>query len=246
MNLPDGHRVIHFERIDSTNAEARRLVASGEHGPLWIWSDEQTGGRGRLGHTWISEPGNLYVTCLFQTWAAEIAAVQISFVAAIAVYETVARLAPKDHFLLKWPNDVLKGGAKFCGLLSEIVGTNPTHIALGCGINLAHAPVIADYPVTNLGRKHRPQTVLSAFSLELWRWLEIWDEGRGFPAIRSEWLQRSVKSGERVTVDGMVGTFDGLGHDGALLVTLADGQQRPVYAGEVQFAEIEKLRSKQK
>ncbi len=95
MKLPTGHRVVHFERIDSTNSEARRLAEAGERGPLWIWSDEQTGGRGRLGRAWVSEPGNLYVTCLFQTAAPASAAAQISFVAAIAVHELVSGLLPK-------------------------------------------------------------------------------------------------------------------------------------------------------
>lgn len=242
MKLPEGHRVIHFERIDSTNSEARRLVEAGELGPLWIWSDEQTVGRGRLGHTWISEPGNLYVTCLFQTGAPEISAVQISFVAAIAVYEMVLKLNPNGNFLLKWPNDVLKGGAKFCGLLSEIVGTNPTQIALGCGINLAHAPVLSNYPVTSLGQGFKPEAVLSAFAMEFWRWMEIWHEGRGFPTIRNAWLQRTRGVGQQVTVDGTAGTFAGLGIDGALLVKYGDGRQKSVYAGEVHFIDIDKMR----
>jgi BirA family transcriptional regulator, biotin operon repressor / biotin---[acetyl-CoA-carboxylase] ligase len=242
LKLPDGHRVVHFERIDSTNSEAKRLVEAGEHGPIWIWSDEQTGGRGRLGHTWISEPGNLYVTCLFQTAAPEISAVQISFVAAIAVYEVALRLVPNGKFLLKWPNDVLKGGAKFCGLLSEIVGTNPTRIALGCGINLAHAPVLASYPVTSLGPKFKPQLVLEGFAAEFTRWLAIWDEGNGFPAIREAWLQRSVAIGHRVSVDGIVGKFDGLAADGALLVSLDGAPQKAVYSGEILFPNLQQLR----
>jgi BirA family transcriptional regulator, biotin operon repressor / biotin---[acetyl-CoA-carboxylase] ligase len=243
LNLPNGQRVIHFERIDSTNSEARRLADAGELGPLWIWSDEQTGGRGRLGHTWISEPGNLYATCLFQTGASEISAVQISFVAAIAVYEVATRLVPNGRFLLKWPNDVLNGGAKFCGLLSEIVGTNPTRIALGCGINLAHSPVLASYPVTKLGSEFKAHAVLSGFAVQFANWLKVWDEGRGFAKIREAWLQRSVEIGHHLTVDGVAGTFDGLANDGALLVSFGGAPLKAVYAGEVQFAYIEELRS---
>ena len=243
MKLPNGHRVIHYDRIDSTNSEARRLVEAGEQGPVWIWSDEQTGGRGRLGHTWISEPGNLYVTFLFQTPAAEISAVQISFVAAIAVYEVASRLVPKSNFLLKWPNDVLKDGAKFCGLLSEIVASNPTRVALGCGINLAHSPAISSYPVTSLGPKFQPVDVLSELAFEFAKWLKIWDDGRNFAAIRQEWLSRSVQQGRGVTVDGVSGTFDGLAEDGALLVSMAGISQKPIYAGEVRFAYIEEMRN---
>ena len=246
MKLPTGHRVVHYERIDSTNSEARRLAEAGERGPLWIWSDEQTGGRGRHGRAWVSEPGNLYVTCLFQTAAPASAAAQISFVAAIAVHEMASQLLPRAQFFLKWPNDVLMGGAKFSGLLAEVVSTSPTRIALGCGINLAHAPSGTPYPVAALGLQFTPDSVLQKFAVSLWNWLEIWDEGRGFPAIRSGWLERAAGVGKEVSVEGMAGRFGGLSADGALLMTLADGTQRQIYAGEVRFATIEQLRSGKK
>jgi BirA family biotin operon repressor/biotin-[acetyl-CoA-carboxylase] ligase len=246
LKLPTGHRVVHFERIDSTNSEARRLAEVGERGPLWIWSDEQTGGRGRHGRAWVSEPGNLYVTYLFQTAAPASAAAQISFVAAIAVHELVSSLLPKAGFFLKWPNDVLMDGAKFCGLLAEVVETNPTRIALGCGINLAHAPTNTPYPVTALGRQFTPDSVLQKLAVNLWHWLEIWDEGRGFPVIRSAWLERAAGVGTDVFVEGMAGRFEGLSANGALLMTLADGTQKQIHAGEVRFAEIEKMRSGKK
>ena len=242
MKLPQGHRVVHFERIDSTNSEARRLAEAGERGPLWIWSDEQTVGRGRLGRAWVSEPGNLYVTCLFQTAAPASAAAQISFVAAIAVHELVSGLLPKAAFFLKWPNDVLMDGAKFCGLLAEVVDTNPTRIALGCGINLAHSPSNTPYPVAALGSQFTPDSVLQKLAVSLWHWLEIWDDGRGFPTIRNAWLERATGVGKEVFVEGMAGRFEGLSADGALLITLADGTQRQIHAGEVRFTDIERIR----
>ena len=242
MKLPAGHRLIHFERIDSTNAEARRLAESGERGPIWIWSDEQTGGRGRLGRTWVSEPGNLYVTCLFQTAAPVAAVAQVSFVGAIAVHELASNLLPKDDFFLKWPNDVLMNGAKFCGILAEVAGSNPSRVAVGCGINLAHAPKGTPYPVAALGRNYAPDSILPKLALSFWNWLEIWDEGRGFPAIRKAWLERAAGVGKEVSVDGLTGQFEGLGPDGALLMTLGDGTQRQIHAGEVRFADIEDMR----
>jgi BirA family transcriptional regulator, biotin operon repressor / biotin---[acetyl-CoA-carboxylase] ligase len=235
LKLPAGHRVQHFERIDSTNAEARRLAETGEHGPLWIWADEQTGGRGRLGRTWVSEPGNLYVTLLFQTTAPVGAAAQISFVAAVAVHDVVSQLLPKANIALKWPNDALIDGAKFCGLLAEVVGTAPTTIALGCGMNLAHAPTGPSYPVAALGAQFLPEPVLQKFALTLWNWMEIWDGGAGFPAIRAAWLERAAGVGGDVWVDGERARFDGIAFDGALLVTLGNGTQKSVHAGEVRL-----------
>jgi len=211
------------------------MAEGGEIGPLWIWSDEQTVGRGRLGRTWVSEPGNLYVTCLFQTTAPVAAVAQVSFVAAIAVHELASTLLPQNNFFLKWPNDVLMEGAKFCGILAEVVGANPTRVALGCGINLAHAPKATSYPVAALGRAHAPDSILPKLALSFWNWLEIWDKGRGFPAIRNAWLERAAGVGKEVSVDGMAGRFDGLDMDGALLLTLGDGTQKRIHAGEVRL-----------
>jgi BirA family transcriptional regulator, biotin operon repressor / biotin---[acetyl-CoA-carboxylase] ligase len=242
LRLPAGHRLIHFERIDSTNAEARRLAQAGERGPLWIWSDEQTGGRGRLGRTWVSEPGNLYVTCLFQTAAPVASLAQASFVAAIAVHELASNLLPKENFFLKWPNDVLMNGAKFCGILTEVVGTDPTRVALGCGINLAHAPKGTPYPVAALGNELAADAILPKLALSFWNWIEIWDEGRGFPAIRKAWLERAAGVGKEVSVDGLTGQFEGLGPDGALLIMFSDGTKKHIHAGEVRFADVEDMR----
>ena len=151
MILDTGHPVRHFDRIDSTNLEARRLADDGERGPLWLWADEQTLGRGRLGRSWVSEPGNLYATFLFSIAEGPHAAAQVSFVAALAVHDTVVALRPGLSPAIKWPNDVLIDGAKFCGVLPEVVGANPTRIAIGCGVNIAHAPEGTPYPVTALG-----------------------------------------------------------------------------------------------
>ena len=57
-----GVRLLSLEDVDSTNEEARRLIAAGERGPLWIVAARQTKGRGRLGRDWISPPGNLFAS----------------------------------------------------------------------------------------------------------------------------------------------------------------------------------------
>ncbi len=243
MKLPQGHRLLHFHSIDSTNAEARRQALSGETGPLWICADKQIGGRGRQGRTWVSEPGNLYVTYLFCMACAPQAAAQISFVAAIAVHELATELRPDASFSLKWPNDVLMDGAKFCGILAEVLNTSPTQIALGCGINLGNAPADTPYPVAALGNSLPPLSVLEKLAVSLCKWIVIWDEGKGFPIIRNEWMDRAVGIGKNLLLDGKPGYCNGIATDGALLVTMSDGIARSVYAGDVRFAELENLRS---
>ena len=246
MILATGHPVRHFDRIDSTNLEARRLAELGERGPVWLVADEQTLGRGRLGRSWVSEPGNLYATFLFSIAEGPQAAAQVSFVAALAVHDMVMDLRPDLSPRIKWPNDVLVGGAKFCGVLPEVVGETPTRIAIGCGVNLAHAPRGTPYPVTALGGGIAPVTALQHLDTSLTRRLAQWDEGRGFAAIRDDWAKRALGLGGAVTATSgtrqLTGTFMGLAADGALMLAEADGSLTPIHSGEVSFAELEALR----
>ena len=248
MILATGHPVRHFDRIDSTNLEARRLADNGERGPLWLLADEQTLGRGRLGRSWVSEPGNLYATFLFSIAEGPHAAAQVSFVAALAVHDTVMALRPELSPRIKWPNDVLIGGAKFCGVLPEVVGDNPTRIAIGCGINIAHAPEGTPYPVTALGDGLAVATVLAELDANLTRRLAQWDQGRGFSSIRADWAARALGLGSSVTATTgarqLTGTFTGLAADGALVLAAEDGSLTPIHSGEVSFAELEALRRK--
>ena len=59
-----GVRLLAYDEIDSTNAEALAPARAGERGPLWITAERQSAGRGRRGRTWMSEPGNLYASLL--------------------------------------------------------------------------------------------------------------------------------------------------------------------------------------
>jgi BirA family transcriptional regulator, biotin operon repressor / biotin---[acetyl-CoA-carboxylase] ligase len=236
--LGSGHRVIRHGRIDSTNAEARRLAEEDERGPVWIVADEQTAGRGRLGRSWVSEPGNFYGTFLFSVGVQPAIVSQIGFVAALSVRDAAAELRPDARFQLKWPNDVLMNGAKVSGLLSEIVAHSPTMLALGCGINLAHAPEGLSYPVAKLGAQVEPDDMLPRLDNVLARWLSLWEEGRGFATIRNAWLQHAHTLGSRVSVNGVEGVFEGLAEDGGMSLKLDNGSQSIVHAGDVRMGVV--------
>ena len=248
MRLESGHPVTRFDQIDSTNAEARRLAELGERGPLWIWAAAQTGGRGRMGRSWVSEPGNLYATFLFSIAAGAEVAAQVSFVAALAVHDTVTALRPELAPRIKWPNDVLIDGAKFCGVLPEVLGANPTRIAIGCGVNIAHAPEGTPYPVTAVGADLPVESVLQKLDASLSNRLRIWDEGRGFSAIRQAWSEHALGlGGEATATTGTKenrGIFSGLAADGALIMTERDGTVLHIHSGEVMFAELEHARKR--
>ena len=239
-------RLLHFEAIDSTNAEAHRLAKDGERGPLWIIADLQSQGRGRLGRHWVSEPGNLYATFVFTLQGSALTASQVGFVAALAIRDTALSVLPRGapSLGIKWPNDVQLGGAKFAGILPETVAQSAAGritVALGMGLNIAHAPGGTPYPVTALARHGAsiaPRDCLDILDRALKHWLSMWQEGRGFAEIRAAWLAHAAGLGQEfqatVNQTDVRGTFTDLGDDGAMILALPDGSLKPIHSGEVQ------------
>ena len=93
-----GARLIAFDTLGSTNAEALSRARAGEHGPLWVTAARQTAGRGRRGNVWTSEPGNLHATLLLSDAAPAVHLPELCFVVALAVRDAVAsfRIPPLE------------------------------------------------------------------------------------------------------------------------------------------------------
>jgi BirA family transcriptional regulator, biotin operon repressor / biotin---[acetyl-CoA-carboxylase] ligase len=228
--------VWHHDRIGSTNDEARRLAGEGApHGTV-VHADEQTAGRGRLSPTWFSPPGNLYVSILLRVGQPASRAAELSFLAALAVADTVEALLPRQiRTILKWPNDVLVNGAKVAGILLEQVGEATV---VGIGLNVLEAPSNAAYKTTTIVANGGIASVDGARDILLGRlgiYLADWGAG-GFPPIREQWLNRSYPIGAaiRASANGqpVAGHFAGLDIDGALLLDTPQGRQR-IVAGEI-------------
>ena len=241
------HRLVHFDAIDSTNAEAMRLAAGGARGPLWIVAARQTAGRGRQGRRWDSEAGNLHATLLVTLPVAAAIAARTSFVAALAVHDLAAGLlGGPEKLALKWPNDVLLDGAKLAGILIETLtrdGPEATTVAIGIGINLASAPNHTRYRATSLaahGAQVAPEEAFARLAECMAARLAQWNDGAGFALIRSDWMARAAGLGRKASVimgERIVsGEFSGLASDGALLLAEAGGHIHCIHAGEVSLA----------
>jgi len=238
-------RHIYFEDLDSTNAEARRQADSGEAGPLWISADSQNAGRGRRGRDWVSNPGNLYASLLIGFRVSLTTASQLSFVAALAIYDAVAALLPANSPLeVKWPNDILLADEKLAGILIETIPNEDkalTLLAIGCGVNLSNAPAQTAYGATWLNahtsQRVTPDIFLNSLNKNMKSWLDIWQNGQGFDLIIKAWHQRTSLIGKTISLTSVnkttTGTFLCLASDGALVMQLADGRQKHFHAGDV-------------
>jgi BirA family biotin operon repressor/biotin-[acetyl-CoA-carboxylase] ligase len=243
LKLPPGYQLVRYDSVGSTNDEAKRLARDGAREGTVVWAREQTAGRGRLGHVWVSPPGNLYTSLILCPDCPPRRAAQLGFVAALAVGAALDALLPRlEGLFYKWPNDILVNGRKLAGMLLESEMTNPDKLAfliLGVGINLASSPRLAEYPATSLseeGLGEIPSVVmLEEFCGRFHFWQKRWTK-EGFAPVRAVWLTRAASHRELIEVRLKTGTLHGrfldIDDEGALLLEDTTGQHR-VTAGEV-------------
>lgn len=233
-----------FATIDSTNAEAKRRALSGYRGPMWLKADDQTKGVGRSGREWHSPTGNLFATLLMPFCGELRHAALVSFVACLAVADTLDAYAPESNVSLKWPNDALLDGKKIAGVLLEAGGEEGKRwLAVGIGINLTEKPNEFRWPPTALAdvisSPPSPDAALETLSRKFDYWLRLF-ENEGFHPVREAWLARAAHVGEQIEArlanETHIGIFQGLGGDGSLLLAV-DGTDVRITAADIYFSE---------
>ncbi len=228
------------------------MAEAGDLGPLWISAKRQMGGKGRRGREWVSETGNLFCTGLFPHIGTPASAARLSFVAALAVHDTVCSYCSGAQ--IKWPNDVLVDGAKISGILLESgtysgtisdAGNDQLWVAVGIGINILSAPDNTQYSATYLnanmplGQHPYLSDVKKVLFERFAFWLEDYSQN-GFEPIRTAWLERAQGMGgpvvARLPNKTIEGTAIGMDADGALAVKIHSGETIKIHAGDVFFS----------
>lgn len=250
-SLLEHYHLLTYDILDSTNEEARRLAGGGaSHGAV-IWAKRQSAGRGRMGREWVSAEGNLFATVLLAPEVALEVASQLSFVAALAVAETMEGILPApERIACKWPNDVLIGGKKIAGILLESFTTpglaSPqAWVAVGIGINVDSYPEHVLYPATCLREEGveliSAKIVLSRLIHHFITRYDAW-RAEGFAPIQRAWTKRAHQLGQTIEVvmgdEQLRGTFKGIDASGQLLLQLPKQKTaRAIAAGDVFFRE---------
>jgi BirA family transcriptional regulator, biotin operon repressor / biotin---[acetyl-CoA-carboxylase] ligase len=240
-------RTLHsFETVDSTNAVAFRLAVEGaEHGELVV-AEHQTQGRGRRGRSWSSPHHlNLYCSFVLRPELPPQRAPELTLLAAVAVAESLRAVGvPAD---IKWPNDLLVGGRKVAGILTEL-SADPDRVhfvVLGIGVNLNadtadFPPELAQLATSALrvtGQAVPRAAFAAALSLRLEHWLEL-HALEGFGPVRERWRALSATLGQEVLVTSerleIRGVALDIDEDGALRIRTGDGREVRVLAGDVE------------
>ncbi len=240
LSEADLSRFITVAETGSTNADVLSLAQAGARDGLWLRAERQRSGRGRLGRDWASPVGNLYASTLVRLHPGDPAVSTLALVAAVALEQAVSLFLTGDKqsaLALKWPNDLLLGGAKVSGILLERAGDA---VVVGIGVNLASHPDLPYRATTDLrshGADVMPAVFLQTLAGTFDHWRDRWRRD-GIAPVRARWLERAHPVGTALAArqpDGSVveGAFDGLDPDGALILRLAGGARHVIHAADV-------------
>ena len=223
---------------ESTNADLKAMAARGAEIGTTLVAERQSAGRGRLGRSFASETGGLYMSVILPYQKSDTPSL-VTVSAAVAVSRAIERLAPLS-VEVKWVNDLLADGKKICGILAEAVTVGEeSRAVLGIGINLTNKlPRELSDIAANIydlcGRVITPEAMLEAALDEISR-----VESESFEDVLEEYRHKCVTLGKIVDViphDGekyKAKAVDIL-HDGALLVEKEETREKiRVFSGEV-------------
>lgn len=238
-------KIVRYESLPSTNTEAARFALQGAEDGLSVIADEQTAGRGRLQRTWISPRGRgLYLSIVLRPKIPLESWPLITFAAALSVSDALQDVCGVITDI-KWPNDILSGERKLCGILSETTETDLGRaLIVGIGINLTSRAFPEELKTTatsieeSVGTVPDREAVLQSVLEALSRWYEWLQSENGPSAILDEWMARSSYANGKVVkvMNGdevLVGTTCGLERDGALRVQTVAGELKSVRTGDV-------------
>lgn len=234
-----------LDEVDSTMAEARRRAAT-LSAPTWIMARRQSNAKGRRGRTWLGGDGNLAASLIYKPWCTPAEAAARSFMAANALFESLALYIDRGALALKWPNDVLLNGGKVAGILLESAssgGPLVDWLSIGVGVNLAKAPqdIRTEFAPVSLAGEGG-ETVSPESFLEVLAGHFATQEGKlgamGFPRIREDWLANAARLGEIVTARTMkgeiTGVFETVDQAGNLILRV-EGREVLIPAADVYF-----------
>jgi BirA family biotin operon repressor/biotin-[acetyl-CoA-carboxylase] ligase len=235
-----GQKVIYYPRLPSTmdtaRLEARRGIAEG----AVIIAGEQTEGRGRMRRTWLSPSGNVALSIILYPDIKNLPyLVMIASLAVAHSIEAVTGLKAQ----IKWPNDVLIGGKKICGILieNEVKRDRVAYSVIGIGINidLKAADVAAISAVATSLKDELEMTVLRAIIIRylLTEFERLYLRLPAGESIFRAWRDRLWTLGKAVTVtsgsDELDGIAESVDETGALTLRRTDGSLMKVIAGDV-------------
>jgi BirA family biotin operon repressor/biotin-[acetyl-CoA-carboxylase] ligase len=233
-----GRRVFYYEKVDSTNNKAKELARGGEEEGTVVLAEEQSQGRGRLGRSWDSPKGGLFMSIILRPKLHPTKINGLTLLFGLAALRAI-RMVGNLKVELKWPNDIVIENKKFGGILSEMEGgvERINFVVIGIGID-ANCDVSVDIPTTSLKKEIGGDVDTVELVKEILKQGEdLYDKFKsGSTEFLVEYKKNSSTIGRDVEVvqpkRTLVGRAVDFDSSGALLLRLGDGSHEKVLSGD--------------
>lgn len=237
--------IVYFDKTDSTNTQAKILAEAGApHGTLVV-ADQQVGGKGRRGRSWVSPAGvSISMSILLRPEIPSASASMLTLVMALAAAEGIRKSTGLEA-VIKWPNDLVVNKKKICGILTEMSTelTEIQYVIPGIGINVNQTEIPEELRATGTslyleaGRKFNRSRIIAATMESFEKYYDRFIETADMTGLMEEYNARLVNLGNEVCVLAPSGEFrgiaEGISKTGGLIVRLPDGTKTEVISGEV-------------
>ena len=224
--------IINLDEIDSTNEYLKRMSNDGYNSDemLVVTAQYQTAGKGRRGRSWVTEPGTaLMFSVLLKPRLKLDDCSMLTLVMALAVKRSLSDM--DIEAMIKWPNDIVIGTKKVCGILTEYSGGRVI-CGIGINVNTRAFPEELSHIATSLYLETGRETDRAALAASVMNHFEpLYDRflSGGFAALADEYKKLCVTIGRKVTVTGagdtIRGTAAGITPDGGLVLDTENGQK---------------------
>lgn len=252
--LPEGlavTNVVYYHETDSTNTRAKQAAEDGEKSGTLFITECQTGGRGRRGRTWESPAGSgIWMSFLLRPEIKPFDASMLTIVAAMGMKDAIEEIIGAGagqggiHCKIKWPNDIVLGDRKICGMLTEMSAETDwiNYVVIGIGVNVNTTEFddsikdTASSILLQTGSSVKRSDVVVAFARHFSRYYDEFLKECNLSGLADDYNKALINVGRDVKIVERDGSFVakavGIDETGSLIVE-KDGDTKRIVAGEV-------------
>jgi len=247
-----GKTLIYHQEVSSTNEVAKKLAKEGFVQGTVVLAETQTRGRGRLGREWFSPKGGLWFSIILRPEIEPKNLHCLTFAAATATSKTLRNLYGLKAEI-KWPNDVLIGGRKICGILTEArtklkkVDFAVVGVGINANIDMEEFPYSLQEKATSLKAELGRTVNLEALFCNLLLQIEnsyLRMLNQGFHTILGELRNLAMFLGKQVEIvsfgESFIGVAEEVDEAGALILRLQNGRKKRIVAGDLQILKLKR------
>ncbi|MFT7538155.1 MAG: BirA family biotin operon repressor/biotin-[acetyl-CoA-carboxylase] ligase [Lysobacterales bacterium] len=223
-----GKEVVYYESVDSTMKAAFKYGLDGCAEGLVVCAEEQTAGKGRLGRKWQSPKSKgIYMSLVLRPQLVATDVAKLTLLTGVAVYEAIKKVADID-IKIKWPNDLLVGKHKVCGILTELHAEmeRVKFVVIGIGINVNNDIEELLPEATSIKQESKNTVSRIKIVQEILRSMELWYgvvQDQGFAPVLQKWNEYASTINKRIQIQDVEGEAIGLDEYGGLMIRTDEG-----------------------